>query len=140
MFSVARPPKLFHNPSNGSLKGCLIALVGLLTLRLPSLGWVLTRLLRHFLFNLPCVLTLSIQFCFAFYVVPLEGWQPVHFFFQFKLSSRFFQVDLLAQLNARIKSLEDAGNDVPAHLSKITSYGLRREEDFDKYHALNMAE
>ena len=39
-----------------------------------------------------------------------------------------------------IKTLEDAGNDVPAHLSKITSYGFRREEDFDKYDALNMAE
>ena len=52
----------------------------------------------------------------------------------------FFQVDLLAQVNARIKTLEDAGNDVPAHLSKITSYGFRRAEDFDKYGALNMAE
>lgn len=50
------------------------------------------------------------------------------------------QVDLLAQLNARIKTLEDAGNDVPAHLSKTTSYGFRKEEDFDKYDALNMAE
>ena len=44
------------------------------------------------------------------------------------------------QLNERIKTSEDAGNDVPAHLSKITSYGFRREEDFDKYDALNMAE
>ena len=79
------------------------------------------------------------MFCFAFFVVPLEGWQPVDIFL-FKLSSRFFQVDLLAQLNARIRTLEDAGNDVPAHLSKITSYGFRGEEDFDKYDALNMAE
>ena len=47
-FQLRVLPKLFHIPSNGSLKGCLIALVGLLTLRLPSLGWVLTRLLHHF--------------------------------------------------------------------------------------------
>ncbi len=53
-----------------------------------------------------------------------------------------FQNDLLAQLTARIKTLEDAGSlsDVPAHLSKITQYGFRREEDFDKYDALAMAE
>ena len=91
--------------------------------------------------------TLSIEFCFvfAFYVVPLEGWQPVDIFYSssplgFFFFFFFFQVDLLAQLNARIKTLEDAGNDVPAHLSKITSYGFRREEDFDKYDALNMVE
>ena len=50
--------------------------------------------------------------------------------------------DLLAQLIARIKSLEDAGSlsDVPARLASITQYGSRREEDFDKYDALAMAE
>ena len=79
------------------------------------------------------------MFCFAFYVVPLEGWQPVDLFYS-SSPLVFFQVDLLAQLNARIKTLEDAGNDVPAHLSKITSYGFRREEDFDKYDALSLAE
>lgn len=49
---------------------------------------------------------------------------------------------MLAQLTARIKTLEDAGSlfDVPARLSRITQYGLRREEDFDKYDALAMAE
>ena len=87
------------------------------------------------------MLTLSIQFCFVLlFTLSHSRASSLYIFFQFKLSSRFFQVDLLAQLNARIKSLEDAGNDVPAHLSKITSYGFRREEDFDKYHALNMAE
>ena len=64
--------------------------------------------------------------------------------FLFMRSSRFFffQDDLLAQLTARIKSLEDAGSlsDVPARLSRITQYGFRREEDFDKYDALAMAE
>lgn len=30
--------------------------------------------------------------------------------------------------------------DVPALLSKITQYGFRREEDFDKYEALSLAE
>ena len=46
---------------------------------------------------------------------------------------------MLAQLTARIKTLEDASSlsDVPARLSRITQYGFRREEDFD---ALAMAE
>ena len=139
MFSVARPPKLFHIPSNGSLKGCLIALVGLLTLRLPSLGWLLTRL-RHFYFISLVCLRYPLSFVlFCFFRCPAQGLAACRYFL-FKLSFRFFQIDLLAQLNARIKALEDAGNDVPAHLSKITSYGFRREEDFDKYDALNMAE
>ena len=49
---------------------------------------------------------------------------------------------MLAQLSARIKTLEDAGSlsDVPARLSRITQYGFRREEDFDKDDALAMAE
>ena len=117
MLSVARPPKLFHIPSNGSLKGCLIALFGLLTLRLPSLGWVFTRLLRHFyLISLVCLRYPLSFVLFCFLRCPTRG------------------------MAARIKTLEDAGNDVPAHLSKITSYGFRRKEDFDKYDALNMAE
>ena len=76
---------------------------------------------------------------FCFLRCPTRGLAACRSFL-FKLSSRFFQVDLLAQLNARIKTLEDAGNDVPAHLSKITSYVFRREEDFDKYDALTLAE
>ena len=140
MLSVSRPPKLFHIPSNGSLKGCLIALVGLLTLRLPSLGWVFKRLLRHFyLISLVCLRYPLSFVLFCFFRCPTRGLAACRYFL-FKLSSRFFQVDLLAQLNARIKTLEYASNDVPAHLSKITSYGFRREEDFDKYDALNMAE
>ena len=139
MFSVACPPKLFHIPSNGSLKRYLIALVGLLTLRLPSLGWVLTRL-RHFYFISLVCLRYPLSFVlFCFFRCPAQGLAACRYFL-IKLSFRFFQIDLLAQLNARIKTLEDAGNDVPAHLSKITSYGFRREEDFDKYDALNMAE
>ena len=66
-FQLPVLPKWFHIPSNGSLKGCLIALVGLLTLRLPSLGWVLTRLLCHFyLISLVCLrYPLSfVLFCF----------------------------------------------------------------------------
>ena len=49
---------------------------------------------------------------------------------------------MLVQLSTRIKTLEDAGSisDVPARLSRITQYGFRREEDFDKYDALAMAE
>ena len=78
-----------------------------------------------------------VLFCFSH--CPTRGLAACRSFL-FKLSSRFFQVELLAQLNARIKTLEDAGNDVPAHLSKITSYGFRREEDFDMYDALNLAE
>ena len=52
-------------------------LVRLLTLRLPSLGWVLARLLRLFSFVFSLV-RLSFVFCFA--VFPLEGWQPVDIF------------------------------------------------------------
>ena len=46
------------------------------------------------------------------------------------------------QLLARVRSLEDANNAtaVPACLVKVTQYGFRREEDFDKYDALAMAE
>ena len=52
-------------------------LVGLLTLRLTSLGWVLERLLRLF-FSL--VFSLE-RLSFAFFAVfPLEGWQPVDIF------------------------------------------------------------
>ena len=93
----------------------------------------------------PCALVfflvcLSLVFCFT--VFPPEGWQPVDVFIHALLSVFFFQDDLLAQLTARIKSLEDAGSlsDVPARLSRITQYGFRREEDFDKYDALAMAE
>ena len=80
------------------------------------------------------------MFCFA--VFPPEGWQPVDVFIHELLSVFFFQDDLLAQLTARIKSLEDAGSlsDVPARLSRITQYGFRKEEGFDKYDALAMAE
>lgn len=48
----------------------------------------------------------------------------------------------MAHLAARIKTLEDATSaaDVPSRLNKITQYGFRREEDFDKYEALAMAE
>ena len=54
----------------------------------------------------------------------------------------YSQDDLLNQLSARIKSLEQANSatDVPARLSQITQYGFRREEDFDKYEALTMSE
>ncbi len=53
-----------------------------------------------------------------------------------------FQNYLLAQLTARIKTLEDAGSlsDVPARLSRIIQYSFRREEEFDKYDALAMEE
>ena len=101
-------------------------------------GWVLARLLRLFSFVFSLV-RLSFVFCFA--VFPLEGWQPVDIFIHTR-SPRFFQGDMLAKLTARIKTLEDAGSlsDVPARLSRITQYGFRREEDFDKYDALAMAE
>jgi len=52
---------------------------------------------------------------FCFTVFPPEGWQPVDVFIHGPLS-------------------------VPARLSRITQYGFRREEDFDKYDALAMAE
>ena len=50
--------------------------------------------------------------------------------------------DPIAQLLARVRSLEDANNAtvVPARLLKITQFGLQREEDFDMYVALAMAE
>ena len=49
---------------------------------------------------------------------------------------------MLAQLTARIKTFEDSGSlsVSPARLSRITQYGFTREEDFDKYDALAMAE
>jgi len=77
---------------------------------------------------------------FCFTVFPPEGWQPVDVFSLALLS--VFRDDLLAQLTARIKSLEDAGSlsDVPARMARITQYGFRREGDFDKYDALAMAE
>ena len=53
------------------------------------------------------------MFCFT--VFPPEGWQPVDVFIHAPLS-------------------------VPVRLSRITQYGFRREEDFDKYDALAMAE
>ena len=55
---------------------------------------------------------------------------------------RCLQADPVASLSARIKSLEDAATavDVPSLLTKIPQYGFRREEDFDKYEALRLAE
>ena len=62
--------------------------------------------------------------------------------FLFAPSPRFFHDDMPSQLTAKIKTLEDAGSlsDVPAYLPRITQYGFRREEDLDKYDALDMAE
>ena len=55
---------------------------------------------------------------------------------------RCLWADPIASLAARIKSLEDAATavDIPSLLTKITQYGFRREEDFDKYKALRLAE
>ncbi|KXJ17543.1 hypothetical protein AC249_AIPGENE14767 [Exaiptasia diaphana] len=52
------------------------------------------------------------------------------------------QNDPVALLTARVATLEEAATnvDVPTRLAKITQYGFRREEDFDKYDALSMAE
>lgn len=57
-------------------------------------------------------------------------------------SSLYSQNDFLTQLSERIRSLEDASNAiaVPACLAKIMQYGFRREEDFDKYNGLAIAE
>ena len=77
---------------------------------------------------------------FLFTTFPTRGLAACRYFVHALLS--VFQNDLLEQLTARIKTLEDAGSltDVPARLSRITQYGFRREEDFDKYEALAMAE
>lgn len=52
--------------------------------------------------------------------------------------------DVIAALTQRIKSLEYASSqtipDVKGLLHKITNYGFRRPEDFDKYEALALAE
>lgn len=41
----------------------------------------------------------------------------------------------------RIKTLESLSQpDVPSHLLRLSQYGLRSASDFDKYHALNLAE
>ena len=88
-FQLCVLPKLFHIPSYGSLKGCLIALVGLLTLRLPILGWVLTRLLRHFyLISLVYLRYPSSFVLFCFLRCPTRGLAACRYFL-FKLSSRF---------------------------------------------------
>ena len=52
-------------------------LVGLLTLRLRSLRWVLARLLCLFSFVFSLV---RLSFVFRFAVFQLEGWQPVDVF------------------------------------------------------------
>lgn len=112
------------------------ALVGLLTLRLPSLGWsYLAYPLRLKFVRFSS--DLDSQFAF---LLPLKGWQPLN-----ALLVSFFSYshnDPIAQLLARVRSLEDANNAtaVPARLVKITQFGVQREEDFDKYVALAMAE
>ena len=107
------------------------ALVGLLTLRLLSLGW------RYVAYPLRLKFVLFLQFTF---LLPLKGWKPLN-----GLLMSFFSYshnDPLAQLLARVRSLEDANNatTVPAHLVKITQYGFRREQDFEKYVAHATAE
>ena len=107
------------------------ALVGLLTLRLLSLGW------RYVAYPLRLKFVLFLQFTF---LLPLKGWKPLN-----GLLMSFFSYshnDPLAQLLARVRSLEDANNAtaVPAHLVKITQYGFRREQDFEKYVAHATAE
>lgn len=46
------------------------------------------------------------------------------------------------QLLGRIKALEDSQSvpTVDSLVSKIANYGFRREDDFDKYEALRLAE
>ena len=86
-------------------------------------------------FFFPCF-----SFIFLFTAFPTRGLAACRYFVHALLS--VFQNNLLEQLTARIKTLEDAGSltDVPARLSRITQYGFRREEDFDKYEALAMTE
>ena len=112
------------------------ALVGLLTLRLPPLGWgylAYPLRLKFVLFSSD----LHSQFAF---LLPLKGWQPLNVLLMSSLS--YSQNNPLAQLLARVRSLEDANNatTVLARLVKITQYGFWREEDFDKYDTLAMAE
>ena len=78
-FQLRVLPKLFHIPSNGSLKANCPSRITDAQGAIPWVGPYTSS--SPFLFNLPCVLTLSIEFCFAFYVVPLEGWQPVDIFY-----------------------------------------------------------
>ena len=76
-----------------------------------------------------CLFRCAIIFCgFFFCRFPLEGWQPAIFFYS-RPPLSFFQYDMLAQLTAKIKTLEDAGSlsDVPARLSRITQYRFRRD-------------
>ena len=72
--------------------------------------------------------------------MPPKGWQPVPRCVS--SASVVCRLTLSASLAARIKSLEDAATavDVPSLLTKITQCGFRREEDFDKYEALRLAE
>ena len=66
------------------------ALVGLLTLRLPSLGWVLTRLLRHFyLISLVCLRYPLSFVLFCLFRCPTRGLAACRYFL-FELSFRFF--------------------------------------------------
>ena len=95
----------------------------LLTLRLPSLGWgylAYPLRLKFLLFSL------EIHSQFAF-LLPLKGWQPLNVLLMSSFS--YSQNDPLAQLLARVRSLEDANNatTVLARLVKITQYGFRRD-------------
>ena len=82
MFSVARPSKIVLYPFQWWPERVSNALVGLLTLRLPSLGWVLTRLLRHsYLISLLC-LRYPLSFVLScFFRCPARGLAACRYFF-----------------------------------------------------------
>ena len=100
------------------------ALVGLLTLRLPS---PIYATFHFFVCNFNC--------CHA--TKGLAASPTVCL-----ICLRCLSADPVVSLAIRIKSLEDAATavDVPSLLTKITQDGFRREKEIDKHEALRLAE
>ena len=96
-------------------EGVSYALVpgGLLTLRLPSLGW------GYLAYPLPLkfvLLSSDLHSQFAF-LLPFKGWQPLNVLLM--SSFLYSQNDPLAKLLARVRSLEGANNATASHYLKI---------------------
>ena len=82
------------------------ALVGLLTLRLPSLGWVLTRLLLHFyLISLVCLRYPLSFVLFCLFRCPTQGLAACRYFL-FELSFRFLSATLQSRLRGYLQETD----------------------------------
>jgi len=125
-FQLRVLPKLFHIRSLPMVawKGVEIALVGLLRLRLPFLGWVFTRLLRHFYFISLVCLRYPLSFVlFCFLRCPTLGLAARRYFFiQALLSVEYAKVlEAVAKVDRSVKSsvpsTASGSTGAPAHAS-----------------------